>query len=238
MITLFPCLSDNYGFLLHDPITGLTAAIDTPDADEILRQCESLGYTLTHVFNTHHHFDHVDGNAMLKENHGVTIIGPEADKARIPNIDICVSGGEVFTFGSFDIHVLHTPGHTKGHCAYYIPALRSVFVGDTVFALGCGRMFEGTAEQMFASIGKIAALPDETQIYCAHEYTLANGAFAISVDQNNVDLGIYLENAKKLRAQNMPTVPTTVLKEKRANPFMRAASASEFARLRSAKDNF
>lgn len=238
MIVIFPCLTDNYGFLLHDPESGLTASIDAPDGAEILKQCEVHNINLTHIFNTHHHFDHVGGNQMLKEDHNVTIIGPEADKARIPHIDITVSDGEIFKFGAYDIHVLHTPGHTLGHCIYYIPALESVFVGDTVFALGCGRLFEGTPAQMFDSMAKIAALPDNTEIYCAHEYTLSNGAFAQSVDPENSSLKVYMETAKQLREEGLPTIPTTLAREKAANPFMRAPSAKAFGKLRAAKDRF
>lgn len=238
MILTFPCLSDNYGFLLHDPQSGLTAAIDTPDGAEILRQCGEHDIKLTHIFNTHHHFDHVGGNKMLKQNQDVTIIGPQADKARIPHIDITVHDGEIFKFGQYDIHVLHTPGHTLGHCAYYIPALESVFVGDTLFALGCGRLFEGTPRQMFDSMAKLAALPDNTSVYCAHEYTLSNGQFAQSIDPENSSLNVYMQTVKQLRAEGLPTVPTTIAREKAANPFMRAKSAQEFGEIRAAKDRF
>ncbi|MBL4869655.1 MAG: hydroxyacylglutathione hydrolase [Robiginitomaculum sp.] len=238
MIHIFPCLSDNYGFLLHDPISRLTASIDSPDATEIDKQCTDHGYTLTHIFNTHHHFDHVGGNLELKQKHGLTIIGPKDDEARIPGIDVTYADGDIFKFGQFDIHMIATPGHTKGHCAYYIPKLASAFVGDTLFALGCGRLFEGSAAQMFDSIGKLRALPDATKIYCAHEYTLANGAFALSVDPHNEDLQAYMETAKDLRAQGQATIPTNIAREKSANPFVRAKNALEFATLRQAKDNF
>ena len=234
----FPCLSDNYGFLLHDDVSGLTASIDTPDGAEIAKQAKGKGWTLSHIFNTHHHFDHVGGNDMLKAEYGLTIIGPEADKARIPHIDKPVSGGGVFKFGGHDIHVLHTPGHTTGHCAYYVPDAAAIFVGDTIFALGCGRLFEGTPAQMFDSIAKICALPDDTQIYCAHEYTLSNGKFALNVDGDNADLLAYMEDAKTKRAKNLPTVPTTIAKEKLANPFVRAKSAEALGAVRAAKDGF
>ncbi len=238
MISLFPCLSDNYGFLLHEPESGLTASIDAPDADVISKECTARGWTLTHIFNTHHHYDHVGGNMALKEKHGLTIIGPKADEERIPGIDTAVSGGEVFAFGAYQIEALHTPGHTKGHCAYYVPAQASVFVGDTLFALGCGRLFEGTALQMYGSIAQLAQLPDDTKVYCAHEYTLSNGAFALSADPDNQALISYMEEAKALRAKGLPTIPTTIGREKAANPFMRAATPALFGELRAAKDKF
>ncbi len=238
MIHIFPCLSDNYGFLLHDAKSGLTASIDSPDAAEINHQCQHHGYTLTHIFNTHHHFDHVGGNEALKKAHNLTIIGPKNDEERIPNIDIAYQGGDIFTFGQYEIHVINTPGHTKGHCAYYIPKLGSVFVGDTLFALGCGRLFEGTPAQMYDSLAKLATLPDTTKVYCAHEYTLSNGAFALHADPNNKHLHAYMQTAKTLRNENKPTIPTTIAAEKMANPFMLAKSVDKFAELRAAKDKF
>jgi len=238
MISLFPCLNDNYGLLLHDPDSGLTASIDAPDADAISKECEARGWALTHIFNTHHHYDHVGGNIALKEKYGLMIVGPKADEQRIPGIDIALEGGDVFTFGAYQIKLLHTPGHTKGHCAYYVPAENSVFVGDTLFALGCGRLFEGTAKQMFDSIAKLAELPDDTKVYCAHEYTLSNGAFALYANPDDEAIKSYMEEAKALRAKGEPTIPTTIGKEKSANPFMRAATPEIFGALRAAKDKF
>ena len=238
MITIFPCLSDNYGFLVHEPKSGLTAAIDAPDAKTILQQCQQLGVNLTHVFNTHHHFDHVGGNAKLKQTCNVTIIGPKTEQDRITCIDKAVSGGDSFEFGEYTVHVLHTPGHTLGHCAYYIPMLGSVFVGDTLFALGCGRLFEGSPAQMYESLGKLAALPDDTKVYCAHEYTLSNGEFAITAEPDNTKLAAYLDDARRLRANNAPTVPTTIRNEKACNPFMRAATPEILGMIRAAKDKF
>ncbi len=238
MIHIFPALNDNYGFLLHDPDSGLTASIDAPDAAEIEKQCEKHGYTLTHIFNTHHHFDHVGGNLALKNKYGLTIIGPQEDEERIPAIDKTYQDSDIFKFGQFDVHVISTPGHTKGHCAYYIPKLASVFVGDTLFALGCGRLFEGTAEQMFSSIAKLAALPSKTKVYCAHEYTLANGAFALHADPENAFLQDYMREVKILRDKQQPTIPTTIAREQKANPFMLAKTPQEFAKLRAEKDNY
>lgn len=237
-IAQFPCLMDNYGFLLHDTVTGDTASIDTPDGAAIAKKAEELGWRLTHIFNTHHHFDHVGGNLFLKERFDVEIVGPKSDEKRITGIDRGVSDSEVFKFGAHDIHVIDTPGHTIGHCAYYVPDCESVFVGDTMFALGCGRLFEGTPKQMYDSLAKLSALPDQTKVYCAHEYTLSNGKFALSVDAENIDLKNYMIEARERREQDLPTVPTTIAKEKLANPFVRATSAEELGKIRTAKDNF
>lgn len=237
-IEQIPCLTDNYGYLVHDEESGLTASIDTPDGNAISKRAEELGWALTHIFNTHHHFDHVGGNEFLKEKYGVTIIGPKADAERIPGIDLAVSDSESFTFGAHDVRVLHTPGHTKGHCAYYIQSCGSVFVGDTLFALGCGRLFEGTPTQMYDSLAKITALPDATKVYCAHEYTLSNGAFALTIEPDNSDLQAYMADARERRDRGLPTVPTTIAREKLANPFVRATSAEQLSVIRMAKDNF
>jgi len=237
-IEQIPCLNDNYGYLIHDEESEFTASIDTPDGTAIAKRAAELGWNLTHIFNTHHHFDHVGGNQYLKEQFGVTIIGPKADEERIPGIDQAVSDGEIFKFGAHEVNVLHTPGHTKGHCAYYIRSCESIFVGDTLFALGCGRLFEGTPQQMYDSLAKITALPDNTHVYCAHEYTLSNGAFALTVDPDNADLQAYMKDAQDLRNKGMPTVPTTIAREKLANPFVRAKSAAALGEIRTAKDNF
>ena len=194
--------------------------------------------TLTHIFNTHHHYDHVDGNLFLKEKYGATIVGSKADEKRIPGIDITLSDGQVFKFGAYDIQLIHTPGHTLGHCAYYVPQEKSVFVGDTIFVMGCGKIFEGTPAQMFDSIAKLAALPADTKVYCAHEYTLSNAAFAVTVEPENLDLRAAVEAAKSLRAKGMPTVPTSIAQELKINPFMRAETAAKLGEIRAAKDRF
>lgn len=237
-IEMFPCLSDNYGFLIHSPDTGETAAIDTPEASKIIAACEAKGWTLTHIWNTHHHFDHVGGNIELQEKFGLDIVGPGHDKKRIPGLTKGVSGGDQFSFGGHEVKVIDTPGHTTSHIVYYVPSASAAFVGDTIFALGCGRLFEGTPAQMHESLQSIAALPDETKLYCAHEYTLSNAAFAITVEPSNTQLLSYVERAKALRAKNIPTVPTTVEAEKRANPFVRAGNAQRLGEIRAAKDAF
>jgi len=217
-VALFPCLSDNYGFLLHDPKTGETAAIDTPDAREISKQCEARGWR--------------GGNVALKRRYNCIVKGPEQDA--IPARDETVSGGDSFEFAGHRVDVIHTPGHTDEHIIYHIPSADLAFVGDTIFALGCGRLFEGTWE----SLSKIMALPEATKLYCAHEYTLSNAKFAVSVDGKNPDLLAAITDAKTKREQGLPTVPTTVAVEKLANPFVTAGNAKELGRRRSLKDNF
>lgn len=238
MISLFPCLNDNYGFLLVEPKSGLCATIDTPDGAEIARQVEAHGLTLTHILNTHHHYDHVGGNLFLKKKYGATIVGPQADANRIPGIDVELTDGEIFKFGDYDIQLIHTPGHTLGHCAYYVPDEQSVFVGDTIFVMGCGRLFEGSPAQMFESLAKLAKLPPDTKVYCAHEYTLSNAAFALTVHPDNVDLQQAVQTAKNLRTQGQPTVPTTIAAELKTNPFMLAQTAVRLGEIRKAKDRF
>ncbi|MEE9347723.1 MAG: hydroxyacylglutathione hydrolase [Robiginitomaculum sp.] len=221
-IKMFPCRSDNYGFLVHDPVSGQTASIDTPDPDVIMQEAQAAGWTLTHIFNTHHHFDHVGGNKAIKDALGVTIIGPRAEASKIPHIDIAVGEGDTAALGHHKAAVFDTPAHTLGHIAYHFADDAVIFVGDTLFALGCGRLFEGTPAMMWAAMQKFAALPDATQVYCAHEYTLSNAAFALSVDGANPALIDYVARAKALREKGLPTVPTTIGAEKAANPFMRA----------------
>ena len=238
LIKMFPCLSDNYGFLVHDPASGQTATIDTPDAGEIMRQADRAGWTLTHIWNTHHHFDHVGGNLALKEKLGVTIIGPKAEAAKIPGLDIAVGEGEQVRLGDYAADVFDTPAHTLGHIAYHFAGARIIFVGDTLFALGCGRLFEGTAAQMFDAMQRFSALPADTKVYCAHEYTLSNAAFAMTVEPDNPDLLAYVKSAKTKRAKNLPTVPTTIGAELAANPFMRARDAERLGEIRAAKDAF
>ena len=237
-IALFPCLSDNYGILIHDPVSGKTATIDTPDADEIAKQCESRGWTLTEIWNTHHHWDHTGGNLALKEKFDVTIFGPDMIEGRIPGLDKGIGEADMFLFGAHKVHVWHTPGHTRDHIIYYVPDAEAAFVGDTLFVMGCGRLFEGTPAQMRTSLAKLAALPPETRIFCAHEYTLSNAAFAVTVEPENKDLLEAIEVAKERREAGLPTVPTTIAQELKTNPFMRAGSDERLGEIRLAKDSF
>ena len=237
-IVLFPCRSDNYGFLIHDAKNGETAAIDTPDPVEIAAQCETRGWQLTEIWNTHWHADHTGGNVALKRRYKARIRAPHREGAEISGVDIVMSGGDHFEFAGHRVEVSHTPGHTDEHIIYHIPDSKAAFVGDTVFALGCGRLFEGTAEQMWESLSKIMAMPDETALYCAHEYTLSNAKFALTVEADNTALQEAIKVAKAKREKNIPTVPTTVAVERAANPFVTAGSAEELGRRRKLKDNF
>lgn len=223
-IHMFPCLADNYGYLLHDAEAQVTAAVDTPDAAAILRELDAKGWKLTHIFNTHHHHDHAGGNLALKRETGCTIVGPRADVERIPGIDQAVGDGDVVTLGSHRAEVFDTPGHTRGHIVYFFRDDGVAFVGDTLFAIGCGRLFEGTPAQMWSSFGKILRWPDATRIYCAHEYTEGNARFALTVEPANAALVARAAEVARLRALGRPTIPTTLAAEKATNPFLRAAS--------------
>ena len=240
----FPCLSDNYGFLTRDAATGKVATIDTPDADAILAELAKLGWDLDLVLNTHWHPDHAGGNEALKKATGATIAGP-SEVTRIAPLDRVVRGGDVVMLGETRFTVLDSGGHTLGHVAYHDAADAIAFVGDTLFALGCGRLFEGTAEQMWDSLTALAGLPDETTVYCAHEYTASNARFALSVDDDPA-LKARADAVFAARERGEPTVPTTIAAEKATNPFLRAprlrpnaaSPAEAFAEIRAAKDSF
>jgi hydroxyacylglutathione hydrolase len=222
IVHMFPCLQDNYGFLLHDPETGETACIDTPEPSRILAEADGKGWKITQIWNTHWHPDHAGGNAAIKTATGCTIVGPKDEAAKIPTLERELVEGDQVKLGSLTARVLETPGHTAGHIVYHLPEHEIAFVGDTLFALGCGRLFEGTAQQMWTSLGKLRAMPDSTTVYCAHEYTAANAKFALSVDPENSDLRSYFSEVTAKRAAGAPTVPTSIGKEKKANPFLRA----------------
>ncbi len=222
IVHMFPCLKDNYGFLLHDPATGETATIDTPEAGKILAEAGARGWTITQVWNTHWHADHAGGNAEIVAATGAKVFGPEEVTRIGAAPDRILHQGDSVKLGNVTATIIETPGHTLGHIVYHLPEHRIAFVGDTLFALGCGRLFEGTPAQMWDSLGKLRALPDETVVYCAHEYTASNAAFALSVDAKNGELIHYADDVKQKRAKDIPTVPTTIGREKRANPFLRA----------------
>ena len=237
-IELVPCLSDNYAYLLHDAATGATGIVDPSEAPPVLAALERHSWKLTHILNTHHHFDHTGGNVSLKEQTGAVIIGPKPDAARIPGIDTGVSEGDTVRFGSETAHILDIPAHTSGHIAFWFEASQAVFTGDTLFAMGCGRLFEGTPAQMFNAMRKLEALPGETRVYCGHEYTESNGRYALTVEPANADLVGRMDEVRSLRAEGKPTIPSTIALEKLTNPFMRAATIEALAQRRMAKDNF
>lgn len=228
----FPCLQDNYGFLIRDPETGTTAVVDTPEVPAIRKALADTGWQLDFILNTHHHWDHAGGNLELKQATGCKVVGPRADAERIPGIDIQVGDGDEFLLGTHTAKVYDTPGHTRGHIVYHFEADGVAFVGDTLFAMGCGRLFEGSPEQMWDSLSKLMArLPDETRVYCAHEYTQSNARFALTVEPDNIELVARAQAVDRLRAEGEPTVPTTMELEKATNPFLRATAASLQANL-------
>lgn len=236
-IRQFPCLSDNYGFLIRDQATGQVATVDTPDADAILTEVQASGWgRLDVILNTHWHPDHAGGNARLKSETGCEIWGPQ-EVTRIAPLDRVLAGGETVHLGETALEVIATPGHTLGHIAYWGAADRVVFVGDTLFALGCGRLFEGAPAQMWDSLGRLARLPAETQVYCAHEYTEANARFALSMNDSPA-LRARADAVFAARARGEPTVPTTIGAETATNPFLTAKDAVDFAARRAAKDSF
>ena len=217
----FPCRSDNYGVLIHDADRGVTASIDAPDADQVRAALKEQGWALTHILTTHHHADHTDGNLALKASTGCTIVGPKAEAAKIPGIDTRVGGSDQFAFGLFQVRVLDTPGHTSGHISYWIPDAAVAFVGDTLFAIGCGRVIEGTMEMMWSSLETVARLPPETVVYCGHEYTAANARFALGIEPENAALKRRADDVTALLAAGKPTLPTRIDIELETNPFLR-----------------
>jgi hydroxyacylglutathione hydrolase len=251
-IAQIPVLQDNYLFLIHDPESGETAIIDPALEDETVDALNARGWQPTYIFNTHHHWDHVGANLALKERYGLKIIGPATDRERIPGIDIAVGEGDHVHLGDHAANVLFVPGHTTGHIAYHFADDEALFCGDTLFAMGCGRLFEGTPEDMWLSLTKLMQLPNSTQVYCAHEYTMSNGKFALTIDPKNTALINRMKTVEQLRADNIPTVPTSIGLEKETNPFMRpmdeaiqeivglvgAPLPKVFAEIRRRKDSF
>ena len=251
-IVTIPCLSDNYAFLAHDAASGETALIDIPEAGPILSELGARGWTLSHVLITHHHWDHIDGLADVLAAHPAKVVGAAADAHRLPPLDLAVAEGDTLTIGGEPVAVFDVSGHTVGHIAYYMPASSAVFSADSLMALGCGRLFEGSAPQMWESLGKLAALPADTIVYSGHEYTQSNGNFAVTVDPGNPDLAARVQDIARARAENRPTVPSSLQLELATNPFLRAEDADiqahlgmtgatpaeVFAEIRARKDKF
>jgi hydroxyacylglutathione hydrolase len=251
-IRLVPLLSDNYAHLLHDSASGEAAVVDPSEAEPVLAALKETGWRLKHILNTHHHHDHIGGNNALKEATGAHIAGPEKDRHRIPDLETGLSEGDVYSVGTRKLRVLEVPGHTSGHIALVFDEDEAVFSGDTLFSLGCGRLFEGTPAQMWTSLQKLRALPGSTRVYCGHEYTQSSARFAVTVEPKNRDLAARAEEIARLRAAGQPTIPSTIDQENRTNPFLRADRAELqaaqgwagrdaveiFAELRRRKDNF
>ncbi|WP_031432136.1 hydroxyacylglutathione hydrolase [Methylomarinum vadi] len=251
-IVQLPVLNDNYIYILHEPIGNQTAVVDPSLAGPVLDALNDKGWRLNYIFNTHHHHDHIGGNLELKQQTGCRIIASAFDKHRIPGIDRTVEHGDKINLGEETFEIFATPGHTNGHIVYYCESSKALFCGDTLFSLGCGRLFEGTAEQMWNSLQLIKALPESTRIYCAHEYTKANGNFALTIEADNPALQRRLEEVATLVARNQPTVPSTLSQELSTNPFLREQCVAVqetlgmldqepvdvFARIRQLKDRF
>jgi len=235
-ILTIPCLADNYAFLLHDNKTNTTALIDAPEAAPVLAALDARGWTLDMVLLTHHHWDHVEGLPALLANTGPKIVGAAADAARLPALDIALAEGDTVQVGSLKGTVIDVSGHTINHIAYAFDG--AVFTGDSLFAMGCGRVFEGDMAMMHSSLQKLAALPPDTMVYSGHEYTLANAKFAQSITPDSPALNARLADIERLRAANIPTVPSLLSLELATNPFLRAADVATFTRIRTAKDNF
>lgn len=251
-ILQIPALNDNYIYIVHEPNGWATAVIDPAVAQPVLQALDDKGWKLTHILNTHHHGDHVGGNAELKRKTGCAVVAVARDKERIPGIDVEVSEGDIIGLGHAEAKVLDVPGHTSGHIAFWFAEENALFCGDTLFGLGCGRLFEGHAEEMWASLEKIRTLPPSTRIYCAHEYTQANGRFALQIEPENKALQQRMASVDRMREQGLPTIPSTLQDELATNPFLRphsqnirhrlglykAADWQVFAEIRHRKDSF
>ena len=249
-IELVPCLRDNYAYLIHDQDAGLTAIVDPSEPEPVRKALLGRGWGLTHILNTHHHFDHTGGNLPLKEASGATIVGPGKDRDRIPGIDVGVDETTGWSFGARQVRVLEIPAHTRAHIAFVLDD--AAFTGDTLFAMGCGRLFEGTPTMMWTSLSKLMTLPDATRIFCGHEYTLNNGRFALTLEPGNAALAARMLEVEAARARQAPTIPSTLGLEKKTNPFLRPDSAeirntlgmaqaddvAVFAEMRKRKDSF
>jgi hydroxyacylglutathione hydrolase len=232
-----PVLRDNYAWLMHDPASGETVAVDPSVAEPVLEAAAARGWTISQVWNTHWHPDHTGGNDAIRAATGCTITGP-AEAERVAKLDRIVAGGDRARIGEIEAELIDIPAHTAGHVCFHLPEAEIAFTGDTLFAMGCGRLFEGDAAMMYANMQRLAALPPETRIYCGHEYTLANGEFALTVEPDNATLVRRVDEVRELRARGEVTLPTMIALEIATNPFMRATSVEELAARRAAKDAF
>ena len=237
-IEIIPCLKDNYSYLIIDEESSIACVVDPGEAEPIIEYLENTQIKLKFILNTHHHYDHVDGNQKLKEKYGASVIGYEGDKKRIPGIDIMVNDQETWIYKNFEAKIIHIPGHTLGHICFYFYKDELVFTGDTLFSLGCGRIFEGTYKQMFDSLMKLKELPKNTKVYCGHEYTLQNSKFCIVNDESNKNLKTKIIDIEIRLKSGLPTIPSTIKDELECNIFLRSNNLETFSKLRDLKDNF
>jgi len=237
-VEIIPCLQDNYSYLIIDDSNNSACVIDPSEAEPIINFLKNKDIKLKYILNTHHHFDHIGGNKNLKKKFGSIVIGFKEDSKRIPEIDLLLEDNQIWKAENFIAKIIHIPGHTSGHICFHFFQDKLVFTGDTLFSLGCGRIFEGTYKEMFESLDKIRSLPQETKVYCGHEYTLNNSEFCIKNDPNNQNLKKKIEIIKKQIKDNLPTIPTTIKDELECNIFLRANDLQSFSKLRDLKDNF
>ena len=237
-IEIISCLQDNYSYIVIDPKNKSTCVIDPSESGPIINFLEKNNLKLDYILNTHHHYDHVGGNSELKKYYKAKIVGYVNDHKRIPEIDILLKNKEIWKYKNFEAKIIHIPGHTTGHICFYFYKDKIAFTGDTLFSLGCGRIFEGTYSQMFNSLNKLKELPLDTKIYCGHEYTLQNSKFCLLNDPNNKNLKIKITEIKKKLDNNLPTIPTTIKEELECNIFLRSNNLKAFSKLRDLKDNF
>ena len=237
-IQIIPCLKDNYSYLIIDEKSNIACVVDPSEAEPIIKYLEDTQIKLKFILNTHHHYDHVGGNKRLKEKYGASVVGYKGDKERIPEIDILVSDQETWIYKNFEAKIIHIPGHTIGHICFYFYKNDSVFTGDTLFSLGCGRIFEGTYEQMFDSLMKLKELPEDTKIFCGHEYTLQNSKFCLTHDKNNQNLKTKIDDIKVKLKAGLSSIPSTIKDELECNIFLRSHNVKTFSKLRDLKDNF
>ena len=235
---IIKCLQDNYSYIILDESNNNACVVDPGESFPIIDFVESNGIKLKYILNTHHHYDHINGNLELKKKYGSKIVAFEKDKNRIPKIDIFVRDNEIWKADNFEAKIYHTPGHTRGHIAFHFFNEKKIFTGDTLFSLGCGRIFEGTFKEMFNSLSKFKKLPKETEIYCGHEYTLQNSHFCVKYDPENSKLKNKIKKIKKKLNDNLPTVPTVLSEELECNIFLKAENLQTFTKLRELKDNF
>ena len=237
-VEIISCLQDNYSYLIIDETNNLACIVDPSEASPVIDYLKNKNINLKYILNTHHHFDHIGGNKELKKKYDSIVVGFKHDSERIPEIDICLEDNEIWKSDNFVAKIIHVPGHTKGHICFHFYKDKLLFTGDTLFSLGCGRIFEGTYEQMFSSLNKIKAMPLDTQIYCGHEYTLNNSKFCIKYDSENLSLKKKIHNIEMKLTNSLPTVPSTLKEELDCNIFLRAKDVKTFSKLRDLKDNF